>query len=278
MVLSTGAVLPEQGFHYIHDHVKHDVKLSSIAGGTDIVGCFIGGNPLMPTYAGQINAPMLGMDVQIWNEQGAQQNIGTAGELVCLNPFPSMPLRFLNDEHGDRYRDSYFNNFPARRVWLHGDSLQKTAQDQFVLIGRSDATLNQNGVRIGAVSIYNQLQSFNDRICDYAAVDFTRPDNKQAITILLVVMKNDTDHVPENLQAAIRKAIKDNITPYAIPTEIMGVPSIIKTPNGKKAEIIIKKILAGVDIQNPSLYGATLVEQYREIGKNLSEKYSKASE
>ena len=273
VIMSTGAVLPDQGFTYIHDHVKADVKISSIAGGTDIVGCFVGGNPLMPTYAGQINAPMLGMDVQIWNDQGACEGGCEGGELVCVNAFPSMPLRFLNDDNGERYRDAYFNAFPARRVWLHGDTIHKTPEGQLVLVGRSDATLNQNGVRIGASSIYKQISAFADIITDCAAVDFIRPDNRQAITILFVVMKDGTNTAPAALQSDIRSAIKDNITPYAVPTEIITVPAILKTPNGKKAEVITKKILAGKDITIPSLYGEGLVMLYHDIGAGLMEKY-----
>lgn len=277
VIMSTGAVLPDDGFTYIHKHVKNDVKISSIAGGTDIVGCFIGGNPMADTYAGQINGPMLGMDVQVWNDEGASINNYEAGELVCTNAFPSMPLRFLNDADGERYRDAYFNYYPGRKAWRHGDSLRKTPEGQFVLIGRSDATLNQNGVRIGAVTIYKQLRQFSDDIIDYAAVDFTRPDNKQSITVLFLVMADGSDKVPEALQKAIKSAVKENVTPYAIPTEIIAVPGVLKTPNGKKAEVVTKKVLAGKEIPNPTLYGEDLIAIYADIGAHLSTKYQKKS-
>lgn len=273
MVLSTGAVLPVQGFEFIHTHVKKNVKISPISGGTDIVGCFVGGNPFMPTYAGQINGPMLGMDVCVWDDDGNVCAPGQAGELVCANVFPSMPLRFLDDPGEKRYKSEYFEHYKDRSVWRHGDTIERTAQGQFVIIGRSDATLNQNGVRIGAVAIYDQLAPFGNRIKEAAAVDFTRPDNKQAITILFLELPGGVQNVPDDLAAAIKKAVKDNITPYAIPTEIMAVPGILKTPNGKKAEVVMKKILAGKSIPNASLYGEELVRHYEEIGRALTAKY-----
>lgn len=270
-VMSTGAVLPAQGFTFIHEAIKPDVKIGSISGGTDIVGCFVGGNMFTPTYAGQINGPMLGLDVRVWDDEG---NDTTAGEMVCANAFPSMPLRFVDDAGGKRYSAEYFEFYPERRVWRHGDSVEKTQQGQIVIIGRSDATLNQNGVRIGTVAIYDQLKPFSDRIKEAAAIDFTRPDNKQTITVLFLVLPDGALDVPEDLKAGIKKAVKDNITPYAIPTEIMAVPGILKTPNGKIAEVVMKKIVGGKTIPNPSLYGEELVTRFEEIGRGLAGKYS----
>ncbi|MCC7305872.1 MAG: acetoacetate--CoA ligase [Alphaproteobacteria bacterium] len=277
VVLSTGAVLPKQGFEYIHAAVKEDVKIASISGGTDIVGCFVGGNPFTPTYAGQVNGPMLGMDVEVWDESGKPVSEGQAGELVCKAPFPSMPLRFIDDGDGARYRAEYFENYPGQ-VWRHGDSVEKTKEGQFVIIGRSDATLNQNGVRIGPVAIYDQLKPFMDKIREAAAVDFTRPDNKQTITILFLALNDSIKdgaaaEVPGDLAAAIKKAVKDNVTPYAIPTEIIAVPGVLKTPNGKTAEVVIKKILSGKPVPNASLYGEELVRNFEKIGAVLTTKY-----
>lgn len=272
MVLSTGAVLPAQGFEFIHEHVKKDVKISSISGGTDIVGCFLGGNAFAPTYAGQINGPMLGMDVKVMDEQGNVLGPGEAGELVCTAPFPSMPLRFLDDADGARYRDAYFDFYGAdQKIWRHGDTIEKTPEGQFIIIGRSDATLNQNGVRIGTGAIYDQLTPFKDRIKDAAAIDFTRPDNQQAITILFLAL--DEKDVPEDLAKSIRAAVKNNVGPYSVPTEIIAVPGVLKTPNGKIAEVVMKKAIAGKDIPNPSLYGEELVKRFAEIGRDLARKY-----
>ncbi len=274
MVLSTGAVLPPKGFSYIHECVKRDVKISPISGGTDIVGCFVSGNPMTPTYAGQINAPVLGMDVRVWNEDGSDAPIDEAGELVCVNAFPSMPFRFLDDQDGERYTDEYFRHYPGRYVWRHGDSIIRTAQGQLIIVGRSDATLNQNGVRIGASTIYKQLDVFKDQIEEAAAVDFKRPDNSQAITILFLKLKSGADEVPADLQKAICLAIKNNVTPYAIPTKILACPGVLKTPNGKTAEVVIKKAINGQDIKNKSLYGGGLCDFYIRTGADLAERYS----
>jgi len=274
VVLSTGAVLPVQGYHFIHEHIKGDVKVASISGGTDLVGCFLGGNPLVPTYAGQVNGVILGCDIQVWNEEGDELRSGEVGELVCANQFPSMPLRFLNDVNGERYFGEYFEHFEGFRVWRHGDSVQRTEEGQFVVIGRSDATLNQNGVRIGPAVIYEQIEKFSDEVRDYAAVDFSRPDNAQAITVLFLVSSNSGGDLSDDLVGRIKAAVKENVTPYAIPTEVIAVSSILKTPNGKKAEVVMKKILAGKDVKNASLYGDDLVRDYVAVGEMLREKYS----
>ena len=275
VVMSTGAVLPAQGFEFIHRHVKNDVKISSISGGTDIVGCFLGGNAFMPTYAGQINGPMLGMDVRVMDENAQELEAGQAGELVCAAPFPSMPLRFLDDPDGARYREAYFDFFGAdKKLWRHGDTIEITPERQYAIVGRSDATLNQNGVRIGTGAIYDQLTSFRDRIKEAAAVDFTRPDNAQAITILFLALENAEKEVPDDLAKAIRAAIKTNVGPYSVPTEIIAVPGVLKTPNGKIAEVVMKKALAGKDIPNASLYGEALVKNFTETGAALTKKYS----
>lgn len=273
VIMSTGAVLPAQGFDYIHAKVKNDVKISSISGGTDIVGCFLGGNPFTPTYAGQVNGPMLGMDIDVWDDDGNSVPEGQAGEFVCKSPFPSMPLRFVDDD-GSRYSAEYFEHYKQPYIWRHGDSIQKTPEGQMVIIGRSDATLNQNGVRIGPVAIYDQLKPFANRIREAAAIDFTRPDNKQTITVLFLVLQDSADVVPEDLAAAIRKAVKDNVTPYAIPTEIIAVPGVLKTPNGKTAEVVMKKIINGKSIPNASLYGEEFVARFEAIGEQLERKYS----
>jgi acetoacetyl-CoA synthetase len=226
----------------------------------------------MPTYAGQINGPMLGMDLRVMDEQGKELGEGEAGELACASPFPSMPLRFLDDADGVRYRDAYFDFYGAqKKIWRHGDTVQKTPEGQLIIIGRSDATLNQNGVRIGTGAIYEQLALFRDRIKDAAAVDFTRPDNAQTITVLFLVL--DEKDVPEDLTKSIKSAVKGNIGPYSVPTEIIAVPGILKTPNGKIAEVVMKKILAGKETPNPALYGVEFVRKFEAIGRELTKKY-----
>ena len=184
-----------------------------------------------------------------------------------------MPLRFLNDPDGARYKAEYFEYYDGH-VWRHGDSVEVTNEGQFIIVGRSDATLNQNGVRIGSAVIYDQLVPFADQIKDSAAIDFTRPDNKQAMTILFLAIDNYERGVSEDLQKAICTAVKNNVTPYAIPSKIIAVPDILKTPNGKKAEVVMKKIINGKEIPNASLYGEELVEHFIKIGADLIKTYS----
>jgi len=272
-IMSTGAVLPPRGFEYIHAHIKDDIKIASISGGTDMVGCFMGGNPFVPTYAGCLNGPMPGMDVRILGDEGAPVKRGQTGELCCFNVFPSMPLRFLDDEGGARYRAEYFEDIDG--AWRHGDSVTLTRQGQMVIVGRSDATLNQGGVRVGTSAIYDQVDAvaargeFAGTIRDSAAASFMAHDG-EARTVLFLA----ADEVGDELAKAIRDAVKKNVTPYAIPAEIIAVPDILKTPNGKKAEVVIKKIINGATIPNPSLYGADLVTRFEEIAVQLKEKYS----
>jgi len=272
MVLSTGAVLPEQSYRYIHAHLKADVKVASISGGTDLVGCFLGGNPFAATYEGQVDGAILGCDIQVWDDEGGVVRDGDAGELVCVNAFPSMPLRFLNDDGGARYEGEYFSHYEGRKVWRHGDTVRKTEDGQYVIVGRSDATLNQNGVRIGPAVIYDQVARFGDEIARCAAVDFTRLDNSQALTVLFLVMVEGVE-LSEDLVGRIKKAVKDNVTPYAVPSEIILVPDVLRTPNGKVAEVVMKKILAGEKVVNASLYGVELVDRFAGIGRELKAKY-----
>ncbi|MCB1532778.1 MAG: acetoacetate--CoA ligase [Alphaproteobacteria bacterium] len=274
VVMSTGAILPENGFEYIQSAVKKDVKICSISGGTDIVGCHLGGNPFVPTYAGQLNGAMLGMDIRVFDDEGQEVANGKPGELVCINAFPSMPVCFANDPDGEIYLDAYFNYFPGQRAWRHGDFIQKTPQGQYVILGRSDSMLNQNGVRIGASVIYEQLEAFKDQVTDGVAVDFISPQDKQAKTVLFLALKNGAQTVPDDLAKNIKTAIKNNVTPYAIPAEIMAAPDILRTPNGKKAEVVVKKIINGKKITNASLYGEDLVRFYEGMHENLVEKYA----
>lgn len=279
-ILYTGAVLPDSGFHYLQKAMPKPVPVYGLAGGTDLVGCHISGHPFAPVYAGQVPGPVLGMDIQMWDEHGKPVPNGQTGELVCASPFPSMPLAFLNDPDGARYRDAYFDFYPGRQAWRHGDSIMQTPEGQILIIGRSDATLNQNGVRIGTGAIYGQLTAdkigapLAALIKSAAAVDFIRPDNKQGITVLFLHLENHAAGVPEDLGKAIRKAVKDNVGPYSIPTEIIAAPGVLKTPNGKLAEVVMRKAVNGAAIPNPSLYGGgELVKFYEETGARLSAQY-----
>src|SRR4029079_408990 len=159
IVLSTGSVLAPEGFDYVYEHVKKDVCLASISGGTDLVACFVGGNPIMPVWRGELQGPMLGMKVEVFDDQGRRVK-GEKGELVCTAPFPSMPLGFWNDPDGRRYHAAYFERFPG--VWTHGDYAELTVHDGVIIYGRSDAVLNPGGVRIGTAEIYRQVERLPD--------------------------------------------------------------------------------------------------------------------
>ncbi len=274
-LMYTGAVLPEQGFDYVAKSIKSDLQISGISGGTDIVGCFITGNPITPVYAGQMAGAVLGIDLEIWDDDANPLDGEATGELVISGEFPSMPLHFLGDD-GSRYRDAYYDFYAphGKTVWRHGDTIERTAQNQIVIIGRSDGTLNQNGVRIGSITIYNQLDPFADQIAASTAVDFIRPDTKQSITILFLALRDGSEAVPDDLQKSIRSAIKNNVGPYSVPTEIIAAPDVLRTKNGKLAEVVTKKILAGVPIPNADLYGADLVRFYEAVATDLHQKYS----
>ncbi len=275
-VLYTGAVLPSQGFDYLDQHIKKGLHISGISGGTDLVGCFLYGNPLTPVYAGQIAGATLGCDIQIWDDEARLVPDDEMGELVCANAFPSMPLYFLGDDDHQRYFEAYyeFYNDKGHKVWRHGDTVMRTPEGQIVIVGRSDGTLNQNGVRIGSIAIYNQLDPFADQISGAAAVDFTRPDTKQSITVLFLALKDGSEAVPDDLQKAIKAAVKNNVGPYSVPTEMIAAPDVLRTKNGKLAEVVMKKILAGANIENSALYGEDLVNFYEEIAKKLQSKYA----
>ncbi len=276
-VLYTGAVLPETGFDYVESSIKSNIQISGISGGTDLVGCFLGGNIFSPVYAGQIAGAMLGMDVRIWGEDGLPVAEAEAGELVCATPFPSMPLAFLGDEDGSAYREAYFDYYADIRppVWRHGDTVRRTEQGQYVIVGRSDATLNQNGVRVGSGVLYKQLDAFSDQMDGCAAVDLIRPDNHQPLTVLFIALGENVyrSGVGEGLSSSIKSAIKNNVGPYSVPSEIIAVPDVLRTPNGKLAEVVMKKIINGDQITNSALYGEDLVAFYVRLGQDLRSKY-----
>ncbi len=275
-IMYTGAVLPDQGFDYLQKHIKKGVHVSGVSGGTDVVGCFLSGNPITPVYAGQIAAPCLGVDLQILDKYAKPTEGTEPGELSIIGSFPSMPLYFFGNKKGDRYHAAYYDFYAwsDKKIWRHGDSIQRTDEGQLLILGRSDGTLNQNGVRIGSVTIYNQLEPFKDQILGATAVDFMRPDTKQAITILFLALANHENGVPHDLAKAIKAAIKENVGPYSVPTEIIAAPDVLKTKNGKLAEVVTKNILAAKPIDNPNLYGENLVEFYQTITSELMQKYT----
>jgi acetoacetyl-CoA synthetase len=258
-ILSTGAPLVEENFKYVYDEIKSDVRLSSISGGTDIISCFMLGNPTLPVYLEEIQCRGLGMKVEAWSETG-QSVIGEKGELVCNAPFPSMPVYFWGDDDGSKYRSSYFEDFPG--IWKHGDYIEITENGGIIVYGRSDATLNPGGVRIGTAEIYNVVESMPE-VKDSIVVG--KKYENDTIVVLFVVLKDD-DKLDDDLINKIKLNIKSNLTPRHIPKVVLQVNDIPHTLNGKKVEIAVTKILNDEEVKNASaLANPESLEQFKDI-------------
>ncbi len=258
MIGSTGSVLSPELFTWIQQNIKSDIYISSLSGGTDIVGCFLIGNPLLPVHRGELVSPVLGKAVQIWDDNGKPINNGV-GELVCVKPFPSMPIYFWDDADNAKYRKAYFEKFPA--IWWHGDFVEKTATG-YVIKGRSDTTLNPGGVRIGTAEIYNQMLAF-DTITDCAVI--AQPWQNDVRIVLFVVMR-DTMPLTDVMIAAIKQHIKTACTPRHVPAKIIAVPDIPRTRSGKISEMCIRDMVMGKQINNISAIGnPESLEYYRNI-------------
>ncbi len=243
VLLSTGSPLSPAGFRWVHERVGADVRLSSISGGTDIVSCFVLGNPALPVYAGEIQCIGLGMDVAAFDDDG-HPVVGAKGELVCRRPFPSMPVRFWNDPDGRKYHDAYFNVYAG--LWRHGDFIEITPRGGVIVYGRSDATLKPGGIRTGTAEIYRPLDAL-PWIVGSLAAGFPRDATEEIV--LFVVLRPPTrltdDHVEE-----IRRAIRRDASPRHVPRHVFAVPDIPRTRNGKLAELAVTHILRGEAVPN----------------------------
>lgn len=236
-VMSTGSPLAPDLFEWVYAEVKDDLQLASISGGTDIVSCFMLGVPTEPVYAGQIQKRGLGMAVEAW--AGPQRPVvGEKGELVCTQPFPSMPVGFYGDDDGARYRRAYFDHYPG--VWRHGDFVEITAQGGVIVYGRSDATLNPGGVRIGTAEIYRVVDAF-DQVRDSLVVGVEH-EGEQRVVLFVVT---DSGTVDDALAAELRTAIRQACTPRHVPFRIHASPGVPRTISGKRVEIAVTRILSG---------------------------------
>jgi len=242
-VLSTGSPLLPESFDWIYRAISPKVLLASISGGTDILSCFVLGNPTLPVVRGQIQCKGLGMDVQVFDEHGAKV-VGEPGELVCATPFPSMPIRFWNDPEGKKYRGAYFERFAG--VWWHGDWAQEEANGGFVIFGRSDATLNPSGVRIGTSEIYQQVETFPEIAECLATV--IRSDGDEQI-VLFVKMKNGSMFTRE-LMSSIRQTIKERCSTRHVPSYMDEAPDLPRTISGKLSEIAVRSAINGSNLGN----------------------------
>ena len=263
-ICSTGSPLSKDGFKYIYNKIKKDVHLSSISGGTDIVSCFVLGNLFQPVYAGEIQNKGLGMDVDIFNEKGLSiQN--TKGELVCKKPFPSMPVKFWNDDGDRKYKSAYFEKY--KNVWHHGDFAKITDNGGFIIFGRSDTTLNPGGVRLGTAEIYGVVEKF-DEIQESIVIGQSW---KNDIRIILFVVLNKGYNLNDVIEDKIKKAIKTNASPRHVPSKIISILEIPKTKNGKLVELAVKQSVEGKAIKNlEALANPDSLEQFKNI-KELNE-------
>ena len=242
-LLSTGSPLVPEAFDYVYDNIKTDICLSSISGGTDIVSCFVLGSNVLPVYRGEIQCRGLGMAVESWDSEGNSQ-IGKKGELVCTKPFPSMPIGFLNDPTGERYRSAYYDRFEG--VWCHGDFLEINERGGVVIHGRSDTTLNPGGIRIGTAEIYRQVEVV-DEVSEALVIGQKYQDD---VRIVLFVTLLEGVELDDSLKQKIRAQIRQNTTPHHNPKVIIAVPEIPRTLSGKIVELAVKAVVEGKEIDN----------------------------
>lgn len=235
-ILSTGSPLVAERFEYIYSSFKKDILLASISGGTDIVSCFLLGNPTLPVYAGQLQSAGLGMDVQIFNEQG-ESITQEQGELVCTQPFPCCPIGFWNDDNNERFIQAYFSRFP--NTWAHGDYAERTAQGSYIIYGRSDTVLNPGGVRIGTAEIYRQVEKIAS-VKESIAVGQQWDDDER---VILFVVMQDNVTLDSAIIDSIRAMIRTNTTPRHMPAKILQVSDIPKTHSGKITEKAVNQIV-----------------------------------
>jgi acetoacetyl-CoA synthetase len=243
LIASTGSPLSPEGFDYVYDAVAPHAQLASISGGTDIVACFVLGNPLEPVWRGEIQGPGLGMAIDVWDEEGRPLAAGK-GELVCTRPFPSMPLGFWNDPEGVKYRATYFERFPG--VWHHGDFAEWTEHGGVIIHGRSDATLNPGGVRIGTAEIYAQVERLPEVV---EALAIGQPFGGD-VRIVLFVRLEEGAVLDEALELRIRQAIRAGASPRHVPARIVAVADIPRTRSGKIAELAVSDVVAGRKVRN----------------------------
>jgi acetoacetyl-CoA synthetase len=263
-VLSTGSPLSIEGFEFIYEEVKADLQLASISGGTDLNGCFALGNPMEPVYAGELQCRGLAMDVRAFDEIG-NEIIDAQGELVCCKPFPSMPIYFWDDPDGSKYRDAYFDIYP--NIWRHGDFITVTDRGGVVMLGRSDATLNPGGVRIGTAEIYRQLDQMPE-IDDSVVVG---QNWKGDVRVILFVKLAAGFELTEELKAKIKKTIRTNASPRHVPAKILSTPDVPYTLNMKKVELAVKKIIEGQPVLNKdALSNPKALDYYADL-KELQE-------
>ncbi|MCX7304208.1 MAG: acetoacetate--CoA ligase [Hyphomicrobiales bacterium] len=258
-VSSTGSPLSPEGFAFVYDGIKKDVHLASISGGTDIIGCFVLGVPIEPVWPGEIQAPGLGMAVDVWDDQ-CRPVRQQKGELVCTRSFPSMPVAFWNDEDGKKYHAAYFERF--ENVWCHGDFAEWTDHGGMIIHGRSDATLNPGGVRIGTAEIYNQVE----QMAEIAEALCIGQDFDGDVRVVLFVRLAPGVSLDDDLQARIRLKIRTGCSPRHVPARIVAVADIPRTKSGKITELAVRDVVHGRDVKNrEALANPQALDLFRDL-------------
>ncbi len=258
-ILSTGSPLSHESFEYVYRDFKRDVRLSSISGGTDILSCFVGGCPILPVHSGEIQAPGLGMAVEIWNDSG-EAVVGEKGELVCTAPFPCAPIGFWNDPDGSKFRGAYFDSYPG--IWAQGDYGEITENGGIIIHGRSDAVLNPGGVRIGTAEIYRQVEKLGE-VAESIVIGQHWQDD---VRVVLFVVLREGLQLDDELRERIRARIRQNTTPRHVPARIVQVTDIPRTISGKIVELAVRSIVHGDPVKNTdALANPEALELYRDL-------------
>jgi acetoacetyl-CoA synthetase len=260
-IFSTGSTLLPESFDFVYDAISDDVQLSSVSGGTDIISCFIGGNPMKPVYRGELQSLALAMQVEVWSAAG-QPVHGESGELVCTNAFPSMPVCFWNDPGDRKYHAAYFERFPG--IWAQGDFAELTDNGGMIIHGRSDAVLNPGGVRIGTAEIYRQVEKVGE-IMESLAIGQNWDGD---VRVVLFVVLRQGSVLDDALKARIRALIRKNTTPRHVPAKIIAVAEIPRTISGKIVELAVRSVVHGKPVNNTdALANPAALEHFRNIAE-----------
>lgn len=259
VIASTGSPLMPASFDYVYRSISKDVCLASISGGTDIISCFVLGNPTAPVYRGEIQTVGLGMAIEVWDEEG-KPVIGEKGEMVCTKPFPCMPIGFWNDDDNQRYKSAYFDQYD--NIWAHGDFAEITHNGGLIIYGRSDATLNPGGVRIGTAEIYRQVEVHPD-VLEAIAIG---QDFEEDVRVILFVVLKEGKTISAELIQDLKVRIRKGASPRHVPAKIIQVPEIPRTASGKIVEMAVRDVVHGRTVKNKeSLANPHALEHFKDL-------------
>lgn len=265
MITSTGSPLAPESFDYVYKSIKKDVCLASISGGTDIISCFVLGNPIAPVWRGEAQCRGLGLAVEVYDDEG-RSIVGEKGELVCTRPFPSQPIGFWNDVNGEKYHGAYFSHYP--NVWHHGDFVELTSRGGMIIYGRSDTVLNPGGIRIGTAEIYRQVEQIPEILGSLVVGQTWENDQR----IILFVHLKEGVSLTDELILRIKSQIRQNTTPRHVPAKIIAVTDIPRTKNGKIAERAVRDVLHGLEVKNQeALANPETLEHFKTLVSLLGE-------